>query len=133
MVKNTRQLKIDHAKKTIIMGCAFAKKQANTDSKEYAELLEVHREFPNYKIKTKVVKKREDKESYKGLTYSYMKEYISLYGCAEDMNKYEYLLMLAQCHSVRYPTIKAWFLEKYPDVKNFGVQEELCPSLPLAS
>ena len=31
------------------------------------------------------------------------------------------MIFLSKCHkkSLRYPTIKKWFLAKYPDVKNF--------------
>ena len=34
--------------------------------------------------------------------------------------------LIAECHSkaFRYPVIKAWFLDKYPEVKNFGMKVE---------
>jgi len=34
--------------------------------------------------------------------------------------------LISQCHSQskRYPVIKKWFLEKYPEVKKFGVPKE---------
>jgi len=29
--------------------------------------------------------------------------------------------LTSECHSVRYPNVKKWFLEKYPDVAKFGM------------
>ena len=43
-----------------------------------------------------------------------------------NLNKYEELRLIAQCHSKarRYPAIKSWFLETYPEIVKFGSKEE---------
>ena len=43
-----------------------------------------------------------------------------------NLNKYEELRLIAECHSRarRYPAIKSWFLEMYPEVVSFGTVEE---------
>ena len=37
--------------------------------------------------------------------------------------EFDELLMISRCHaqSLRYPTIKKWFLAKYPEVAEFGI------------
>ena len=34
--------------------------------------------------------------------------------------------LISQCHSkgFRYPVIKSWFLERFPEIKEFGVEED---------
>ena len=52
------------------------------------------------------------------------------YNLLEDIRKnlaeYEELLLLSECHSRsrRYPAIKRWFLEMYPEVVTYGSVEE---------
>ena len=31
--------------------------------------------------------------------------------------------LISECHSVRYPTIKKWFLCAFPEVAEFGITE----------
>lgn len=131
--RKMKELAIDHQGKKIIMGCAFAKRQSDTDSVEYAKLQAIHREFPEYKIVTKSIKKKENKESYKGLTYLYMERYISARGAEEDMEEYLEMKLLSECHKVRYPAIKRWFLNKFPDVVRYGVSEELVSDVERAA
>lgn len=122
---SVKELKIDHKEKKIIMNCSFAKRQSNTDSIEYKKLQDVHREFPDYEIVTKSIKKKENKEAYKGLTYDYMERYISMRGAETDMEEYKNMRLLSECHRCRYPAIKQWFLGKYTEVACYGVIEDL--------
>ena len=123
--RTTKALSIDHKSKRIIMSCGFAKRQSDTDSVEFEKLQAIHHEFPTYKIVTKSIKKKENKEAYKGLTYSYMEQYISVLGTKEDWSEYENMRFLSECHSVRYPMIKKWFLTKYPEISKYGVIDPL--------
>ena len=36
----------------------------------------------------------------------------------------EHMIEISKCHSIRYATIKKWFLVKYPEVVGFGAKEE---------
>ena len=55
-----------------------------------------------------------------------MRDYICTHGNAEERKKnleqFEEMLLISQCHSkpFRYPTIKKWFLERYPAILDFG-------------
>ena len=124
MAKLKFNIKIDHAKKRIVIGKKFNQKQSNIESEEYAKLCEVVQMFPKYKVMVKEIKKNPQKESYKGLTYEYMERYINVKGSAADRREYDEMRLLAECHSKRFPVIKQWFLHKYPEVEKYGAKEE---------
>jgi hypothetical protein len=123
-MKNT--LKIDHTHGLLIMDRTFAKNAENTRSEEYAHLQAVRKDYPDYTVTLKTIKKNPNKESYKGLTYDYMEDYILAHGSEEEIlenfAEYKELRLIAKCHSrsMRYPTIKRWFLEKYPAIEDFA-------------
>ena len=124
MAKSKYNLMVDHAKRKIIIGKAFNKKQADITSEEYAKLCEVVQMFPKYKVTLKTIKKNPHKESYKGLNYDYMERYIAVKGTRADRQEYDDMRLLAECHSKRFPVIKQWFLDKYPEVKEYGAKAE---------
>ena len=127
-MKNT--LKLDHAKRTIVMDRTFAKFAANTMSTEYAHFQAVRQDYPEYQVVLRHIKRSKTKECYRGLNYEYMEDYIKTHGSKEEivtnLAEYKELKLISKCHSTsrRYPTIKKWFLEKYPEVKEFGVSDE---------
>ena len=43
----------------------------------------------------------------------------------EKLNAFDEMVYISKCHrgSLRYPTIKKWFLKEYPDVAKFGTVE----------
>ena len=53
-MKNT--LKLDHAKRTIVMDRTFAKFAVNTMSQEYAHLQTVRQDYPEYKVVQRKIK-----------------------------------------------------------------------------
>ena len=130
-MKNT--LKIDFAKEQIIMDRTFAKKVQNTISEEYRHLQQVRRDYPTFTVTTRQINKNPNKETYKGLTYDYMKDYILTHEddekALEVLAEFSEMRQISRCHSQakRYPVIKNWFLEKYPEIKNFG--EELAEAV----
>lgn len=63
---------INEAKRSIEVTKEFYKKASVFGSAEYYELREVRHEFPNFKI---VANKAPKRDSFKGLTYDYMKRY----------------------------------------------------------
>ena len=127
-MKNT--LKLNHAKREIVMDRTFARNAENTMSPEYAHLQTVRRDYPAYTVVRRTIKRNANKEAYKGLTYEYMETYILSHGSSEariaNLREFNEMRLIAECHSkaFRYPVIKAWFLEMYPEVKNFGVKAE---------
>ena len=120
-------IRVDFAKKRIVMDRAFAKNCADPGSDEYAQLQRVRLDYPNFTVSTRTCKKNESKESYKGLTYAYMEHYILTHEgkdtVLEVLDEYNELRLISECHSKsrRYPIIKRWFLAKYPEIIEFGV------------
>ena len=123
-MKNT--LKINHEKGIITMDRTFAKNAENTMSAEYAHLQSVRRDYPNYAVIRRQIKKNPNKECYKGLTYEYMENYIITHEEGEKqirvLEELAEMRLISECHSkaFRYPTIKKWFLNVYPEIVDFG-------------
>ena len=125
----TNKLTINHINHMIIMDRTFAKKAIDTRSDEYAHLQQVRRDYPNYQVVQRHIRINESKNTYKGLTYGYMEDYIMTHGTEEEKianyREYQEKRIIAECHgkAFRYPVIKSWFLEKYPEIADFGVSE----------
>lgn len=119
-----KQILIDRVNHRICLSRDFERRAANAESEEYTLLQSVMSQYPKYTLHRGVIRKKENKESYKGLTYLYMEDYISLYGSESDREEYQKMRLLSQCHTVRYPAIKEWFLQKYPEVKQYGAKKE---------
>ncbi len=125
-MKNT--LKVDHENRRLIMDKTFAKLSSNVRNEEYDILQRVRADYPSYTVTVRQIKKNPNKEYYKGLTYEYMKNYINFVETAEEnraaaLAEFEQLRLISACHSnsKRYPVIKNWFLEKYPEISQFGL------------
>lgn len=120
------KMKVLHEDSVIEMNKTFAKMVENPFSEEYAFLQKIRRDYPEYKVTIREIKKNPNKETYAGLTYEYMKDYIILHTSKEEeeaaMAEFNELVLISKCHSkaLRYPTIKKWFLSKYPEVAEFG-------------
>lgn len=132
MAKMTTAIRLDFDKNLIILNSTFAKKARRIGSPEYNQLQEVHSEFSIFKVVQRQIKKKPDQEHYKGLTYDYMRAYITenagKEGASDEDRKaavkealdvLENKIFISKCHSntQRYPAIKNWFLATYPEVK----------------
>ena len=119
-------LRVSHSDCTIIMDRTFAKLSENTMSAEYAHLQQVRLHYPLYQVVQRHIRKNTNQEHYHGLTYRYMEDYITTHGSAEDRRIYDEMKLISECHSksFRYPVIKSWFLERFPEIKTFGVPVE---------
>ena len=121
-------IKIDYANRVIHYNKVFETKASDPNSREYEQLVRCCQQFPNFRIERRTIKKNPSKETYAGLTYEYMESYIKLHGTLVDVQKnikeFEELRLVSECHSKgkRYPIIKKWFLEKYPEVAKFGME-----------
>lgn len=127
-MKNT--LTINHAARTIVMDRTFAKFAANTMSEEYAHLQQVRRDYPKYEVVQRQIKRNSSKKTYNGLTYEYMEDYIMTHGTVEaikaNLNEFHEMRLISECHgkAFRYPVIKSWFLDKYPEITKFGMVDK---------
>lgn len=123
------KMRVDYLKNIAEVNTTFAKMMQDPTSDEYALLQRVKVENPGIKITTRKIKSNPQKDTYKGLTYDWMREYIATHEPAEVVDAklaaFDEMRYISQCHgkALRYPTIKNWFLTEYPDVANFGIQK----------
>ena len=126
-MKTIEVLSADHK---IVMSSAFEKKARRFGSPEYKMLQEARRDNPGYVEEIHQFKTNTKQDRYKGLTYDYMRWYISIVESKEDalavLAGLEYLINISKGHSMckRYSTVKSWFLKRYPDVEIFGKNED---------
>ncbi len=124
-----RDIIINREKNEVIMTSKFSRKADDPRTDEFRLLQEVKALYPNIVVKNHRIKKNPNKECYRGLTYEYMREYILTHENAITVNtvlaEFDEMILISKCHSkgYRYPTIKKWFLEKYPKVEKFGKEE----------
>lgn len=124
-MKNTLKIDFDH--NLIIMDRTFAKKSEDTRSDEYRHLQTVRKDYPEYAVITRQIKRNPNKKTYSGLTYAYMEDFILKHGDDAEVQKalaeYRELRLIASCQGKGkgYPVIKQWFLERYPEIEDFGM------------
>lgn len=124
------KLKIEPATRRIVMDRTFAKFYCDTTSEEYAHLQRVRVDYPNFSVVRRRIRKNTQQEHYAGLDYAYMEAYIRKYESKETvetvLEEFEQLKFVSKCHSRhrRYPTIRTWFLAKYPEVDDLFKQKK---------
>ena len=126
MAKNT--IKVDFANNQIIIDKTFMKNASNVRSDEYALLERAMGNHPTFPVVVREIKKNPKKESYKGLTYAYMRKYIDTVEQNEETRlavhaEMDRMVLISQCHSQthRYPVIRKWFLDRYEEITKFGM------------
>ena len=110
---------------SLVLTKSFAAKAAIFGTDEYKMLQEARRDYPGYKVsvmKSKAGKTDKEQDIFKGLNYDYMEKYIEAHD-DEEKSIYDEKKLISECHSkgFRYPVIKSWFLERFPEIKTFGV------------
>ena len=123
------KLLVKYAEGVIEMNTTFAKEMRNPLSEEYALLQRTRLDFPTFAVRTRQIKGNPHKDTYKRLTYQWMRNHIATHEdkkvVEQKLKDFDEMVYISKCHrgSLRYPTIKKWFLEKYPDVAKFGTVE----------
>lgn len=129
--------KLNHANETIELTKQFAKASGKYDSEEYKLLMEVKKDFPNYKIVVKdTPKRKQPKDNYKGLTYEYMERYIKTKENHEELLKEFYELRGigtgydAIIKTASYIQVKKWFLNAFPEIDAYkDARKEACEEI----
>lgn len=123
----TNFAKIDHPNKRIVMDRAFAKNSLIVGSPEYNQLQACRKDYPDYTVVRREIRRNPNQERYKGLTYRYMEDYIMTHESRDTvkavLDEFNEMLLISKGHSraFRYPTIKSWFLDRYPEFAEFGM------------
>lgn len=121
---------INHSARTISLTKKEMTAARHVDSVEYKKLQIARRDYSGFAVVTVSRKVKTQRETYKGLTYTYMENYIQTHEGADTveavMAEYWELRLVSECHGKarRYPAIKKWFLKKYPAIEQFGKELE---------
>ena len=128
MMHAKSKIKVFQTKGIIEINTTFVKMMQDPQSAEYAMLQKTKMENPTFTVCRRQIKTNPKKDTYKGLTYEYMQNYISTHEPEDKVEEvlayFEELKLISRCHGkgLRYPTIKKWFLHEYPDVAKFGTE-----------
>lgn len=117
----TNYLKIDHEKRVLLQDKTFAKNASFAGTREYYLLQEAQKNYPTYTPTVRKIQKNENKETFGKVSYEFMENYIARF--AEDKEKalkeFEDIRFIADGVKNKYPKVKKWFLERYPEIKDF--------------
>ena len=122
-------IQINHKNNTIEMTKKFYTESCKYGTDEYKTLQEVRRDYPGYTpVVAKNKKSSEDTlDVFKGLNFEYMELYIMKHDDEDKSIMAEFKMMRAEddaskavgAKSESFLTIRDWFLDKYPAVREF--------------
>lgn len=123
---NTHSLfSYDFPKRSIIASATTLKKARNPQSAECKMLLRMMSEHPDFEVAEKTIQKKPGKQTYKGLTFQAMTDYIKTQVNSKDeIKKYEVVRRIAKIKGSEYALTKKWFLNAYPAYKEKAIVEQ---------
>lgn len=130
---NTHSLfSYDFPKRSIIASATTLKKARNPQSAECKILLRMMSEHPDFEVAEKEINKKDGKQTYKGLTFGTMEDYIQTQtNSKKQLAVYQAVRRMAKIKGKEYALTKHWFLQSYPDYKEKAIaQQELHALLP---
>lgn len=123
-------IRVNHKEEKIELNKEYFRRIQNPRSEEYETLQMVRKDYPRYEVCLYKIKRNANKKTYKGLNYEYMETYILTHEPKETkkdvLDEFYNMRQIAECHkaSYGYAVIKKWFLAKYPEIAEFGVEED---------
>ena len=121
-----KNIKIDFITNTIIVTRGFYEAATEYGTEEYAELQNVKAANPDMTVSIRTVNRNHKPNSSKGLTYRYMRKFISIMD-SKNLNAFEETILyyegLYMENATVYQEVKAWFLETYPNHREMIVSK----------
>lgn len=123
---------LDFAKSSIVASATTLRKARNPESPECKALMRMLSEHPSFHVAEKEIRKKSGKQTYKGLTFGTMEDYIQTQtNSKKQLAVYQAVRRMAKIKGKEYALTKHWFLEAYPDYKEKAIaQQELHALLP---
>lgn len=124
----TRNCYYDFNENKIFVSKSFMKKASTIGTTEYDILLNMQKDRPTATTEPIPTKRKEN--TYKGLDYNAMKEYIKDEFGVDSVQMRAILKVLsdAEKNRVRYATVKQWFLKNFPNYGKLSSLESLTAS-----
>ena len=123
---NTHSLfSYDFPKRSIIASATTLKKARNPQSTECKMLLRMMSEHPDFEVAEKTIQKKPGKQTYKGLTFGTMEDYIQTQdNSKKQLAVYQAVRRMAKIKGKEYALTKKWFLNAYPAYKEKAIVEQ---------
>lgn len=113
-------MKINHVANTIVVTKSFYEEACKFGTQEYEQLNKVKKDNPQMSVAIRQTKAAGHRSENKGLTYKYMRKFISAMD-SENLITFEKIILHYESYeyenSAVYQQVKEWFLENYPDHK----------------
>ena len=123
---NTHSLfSYDFSKRSIIASATTLKKARNPQSAECKILLRMMSEHPDFEVAEKEINKKDGKQTYKGLTFGTMEDYIQTQtNSKKQLAVYQAVRRMSKIKGKEYALTKHWFLQSYPAYKEKAIAEQ---------
>ena len=122
-----KNIKIDYIANTITVTKVFLDAAAIPYSEECIMLHSLKNDFPNMRIVTRNITHRKIENQYKGLTYKYMRKFISIMD-EENLSTFNkvqlYYEGLYEDSATVYCNVREWFIKNYPYHREMIVTKE---------
>ena len=113
-MKQNLGYEIDYIEEKIVVSKKFLKEARTINTAAYIELVNVRKDYPEFTIEIRQISKKENKKTYRELTYKFMREYIEEKGNADGVLKeFERVQQLSKFQNGSYAYVKKWFLGLY--------------------
>lgn len=116
-----RDITIDFMANKIVVTKGFYANAIIPATEENEKLRTVLSDYPNMKVSVRESSRKNKSNAYKGLTYRYMRKFISVMD-NENLDVFERVILhfegIYTENGEVYAAVRDWFLENYPDHKN---------------
>lgn len=100
---------------TIVLTKAYAKLAYTPNTKEFRELAELHKAFPDFPIVMRTASKNEDKEKFTDLSIARMEYFIERFKNEAAMTEFQNAKEFHKGTAGYYGKMKKWFLKRYKE------------------
>ena len=116
MARNNMGYKFDWENETIIMNLTFSKECKKPGTPEFKKMLELKKDFPNFKFDTQKARVQKSARPDKGLTFEKMALYISTFKNADElMEIFETVKIRAKVTASSKKYVTDWFKAQFPN------------------
>ena len=114
-MKRSYYFSVDFQEQTIIGSKSTIEKAGRIGSPQYKELCELIQVHSDFRIVEKTIETKKNKETYHGLTFKVMEEYIKTQADSDkNLMRFAAVKRVAKAKGSLYPLTKKWFLKTFP-------------------
>ena len=118
--RKVEHCRVDFAKNAIVITKDFARRASIVGTPEFKRLSELCNAYPSLTVITRTARKGASKNSTKGLTMAFMKNFIT-HRRPADMKLYEHQVEVSKAFKSPYMYLRKWFVGSYSDWAKYVV------------